>query len=409
MDTEKTVELRIEKVVYPGRGLARLDGYVVFVGGVLDGELVSARIRKRKKNYAEADLAEVIEPSGRRIAPECPLDNICPGCSYQHVGYSAEIELKRSQFRNFLEHDCSLRLPFDLEAVPSPRSLGYRNKISLHSAAGDGKVNLGYVGYDGRTVIDVPACPLAVPEINDFLSGLRCDPDFFGSLTDGKEVVLRYAGATGTYYLVSDRKGRSPISSSISLKHAVEETGIGELKVPLNGFFQVNIPVLNSVVDYVGKVTRQIAPSAFVDAYCGAGPFAIAASEEGVPDVLGIDSDDASIGAAEINCRDRGIDNVSLIDEHAGRILDEALEQVEGADVCVLADPPRRGLGKDVCRALVEKRPAHILYISCAPDKLARDIGKLAETGYELVDAKLFDMFPRTSHFETATLLRYAG
>ena len=163
---DDTVELKIADVVYPGRGLARMDGCVVFVSGVLPGETVSARITRRRKNFAEAELIRIEVPSPRRVEPACPLAGTCPGCCYQHADYAEELRLKEAQFVNLLQRIGRVEGPDRLPSVPSPAPLGYRNKITLHASPdpGGGR-RLGYFAFDNRTVLDVPACPLAVAEI----------------------------------------------------------------------------------------------------------------------------------------------------------------------------------------------------------------------------------------------------
>ena len=152
-----TATLTIADVVYRGKGLARMDGQVVFVGGVLPGETVEVRFVRRHKNYSEAVLLDITDPSPKRIAPVCPLTTVCPGCCYQHADYGTEIVLKQAQLVNLLQRQVKVDPAICLPPVASPRSLEYRNRISLHASEDGSSKALGYIGEDNRTVIDVPA------------------------------------------------------------------------------------------------------------------------------------------------------------------------------------------------------------------------------------------------------------
>ncbi|MFW6151538.1 MAG: class I SAM-dependent RNA methyltransferase [Verrucomicrobiota bacterium] len=405
MENGEQLELDIDKIVFPGRGLSRTGGCVVFVPGVVHGERVRARVSKKKKNYAEAVLDEVIDASEYRIEPACPINSKCPGCCYQHVSYEAEVDIKRKQFINFIEHNAGMCAPADVGAVPSPSFTGYRNRITLHVAEDSNGPYVGYIGYDNRSIIDVPACPLACPEINELLCSLRSDRDFMESLPRDGTLMLRYSPGSGAYFLVKDKKHKRDIRAGVSLNYAREDTVIGTVKVPPGGFFQVNAAVMNMLLEYVLDAIGDVRPLSFIDVYCGSGLFAIAAASAGVSNVLGIESDAACVKAARENCREKGLENVTFLADAAGDVLGAALDCVELENTMALVDPTRRGLEKPVREALVSRRPQRIMYVSCAPDTMARDLKELAGAGYKIERARLFDMFPRTPYFESVVML----
>ncbi len=409
MEKGDQIEVDVEKVVFPGKGLARLDGYVVFVPGVIEGERIRARITRSKKKYAEAVLEEVLKPSPARSEPVCPINDKCPGCCYQHTSYEREIDIKGKQFVNFLEHEAGLNVPEGIDAVQSPSCTGYRNRITLHIAEGSNGTCLGYIGYDKQSVVEVQSCPLALPEINDFMASLLSDADFMSSLPRDGTVMLRHSPVSGTYYLVKEKKRQSVVRAGISRKYIEEDTVMGPIKAPLKGFFQVNVSVLNMLLECVAGIVRDIEPASFVDVYCGSGLFSIAAASAGVANVLGIEADTSLVKAAELNCREKGLDNVTFLADSAGNVLGNALDCVDSSGTMVLVDPTRHGLERPVRDALISSRPKWVMYISCAPDKLARDLKPLAEAGYRIEKARLFDMFPRTPYFESATLLQLEG
>ena len=208
---EEIATLRIEKVVYRGNGLARMNGLAVFVPGTIAGELAEIRIEERKKNFAKAVLVRILEPSPYRIKPICPLavvpaemcasdSGYCPGCSYQHIAYEEEVRIKNGQFTEMISYKTNVENDAFLAPAASPVPLGYRNKITLHTWRRDAKVNLGYLGPDNRTVIDVMECPLAVQPINDLLKDLRGKSGFIASLMNGENITMRYTDIDGAHY-----------------------------------------------------------------------------------------------------------------------------------------------------------------------------------------------------------------
>lgn len=394
---EDAIELVIADVVYPGRGLARHEGLVVFLEGVLPGEQVCARITRRHKKYAEAELVEIRAASPRRIEPACGLTAACPGCSYQHMRYETELELKQRQLVDLLARlggcpGIPVRPP-----VAAPASSGYRNKITLHVQTRDGARRLGYVGRNNVTVLDVQACPLAHPDINRRLTELRADREALDALPDGASVVLRRTGHDGVLWWP---KGNPP---RVTLR---EDTPLGTLEVPPDSFFQVNPDVAAQLVERAGKIVSRCKPRVAIDLFCGVGTFAIAAGLRGVPAVLGIDSDRHAIRSARRNASAHGLRGVEF---HAGRVmdcLDGALQPVAPAETLLIVDPPRSGLERPIVDRLAAYGAANLLYVACAPDTMARDVRVLVNSGYRPEETGLFDMFPRTPYFESLTHLR---
>jgi len=409
-EAREPVTLTIENVVYRGKGLAHKDGKVIFIHGVLPGEVVQAAIVHDHKRYADAHLIDVLEASPRRVRPTCPLSYApgksaglpCPGCTYQHVDYAEELRIKQSQFTDLLAHMAGLDpAAFCLPPVPSPAPSGYRNKITLHAVAGRKGLTLGYVAEDNRTVIDIPRCPLAVPPLNDLLGKLRSDARFCDGLRTKMALTLRFTASDGALYWTSPPSRFRPRNTSGN--RLTETTSLGPLNVHRIGFFQINPPLAELITARVSELLRQVAPQTLVDLYCGVGVFALAAARVGVPHVLGIDSDEAAIRNACRNAAEHPA--VTCICRDAPKGIAQALDKIDPAGCTVIVDPPRRGLDAEIIGALTDRKPAHIVYISCAPDTLARDLRTLCAGGYTPASSQLFDMFPRTPYFETITHL----
>lgn len=392
------VRLEVADLVYPGRGLARLDGRVVFVPGALPGETVSARITRLKKNYAEAVLLEVESPSPDRISPACPLAGECPGCSYQHLDYGAEVRIKESQFRDLLKKLGKISDPPLKDPVPGSEPLGYRNRITLHAGAETSPAPLGYYGFDNRTVIDIPACPLAREGINRTLAGLREDQEFRTGLQPGESLLLRWTQTDGALYRRGKHRGEDTILT--------ETTRLGEVRVPLGSFFQVNVPVADRLLKDLAGILSRLHPAAAIDLYCGCGIFALAAGKAGVPNVLGIDRDRRAVEAARENARRHELPGLQFETLSAPDGLRFGLEPLPPEETLLILDPPRSGLEKEVLRLIARAGPASLVYISCGPDTLARDAKLLTEAGYRVERTGTYDMFPRTPHFESLTVFR---
>lgn len=406
-ESAESVRLEITDVAYRGRGLGRHDGKVVFVAGTLPGEAVEAVVIRHHKNFSEARLTAIHHASPQRIEPACPLAvraaageggaAFCPGCCYQHAAYPLELSLKQAQLSGFLKRMAGVDPAVCAEPVPSPEPLGYRNKIVLHGASREGGGVLGYFAEDNATVLDVPACPLAHPEIQARLSALRADPAFMARLRDNFLLALRWTPRDGVVHWT----GQKPAAESF----LTVTTALGEIRVPRGSFFQVNAAVADRLIVHVQETLGRLAPESAVDLYSGVGMFAFAAVRAGVRSVTGVEVDAAAVAAARAHAEAQALAGVEFVAEPAARAAGPVLRGMNPARTVVIVDPPRRGLDPKVLKALVRSRPAHILYVSCAADTLARDIVALKPSGYAVASARLFDMFPRTPYFETAVLL----
>ncbi len=392
-------ELEIRDVVYRGSGIARRGGIVIFVPGTLPGEIARVRITGCGKRFLTGEAIEILRPSPDRIEPCCRLadGSRVPGCVYDHAAYGAEVALKDAQLRNFLRRLVADGDGVFLPPVPSPSPLHYRNKAVFHVQKAGGPLRAGYLGDDNRTVIDVPACPLANPAINFAWTQMRNGK----SLRDGDCVTFRHTKADGVVSWI----GRPPEKA----KWLTEESLAGPLLVPPDGFFQVNPEVANALVaevmNWLVEAARKTGAFRLLDLYCGVGVFGLAAAKNGFADIIGIESGRAAIAAARRNARTLGATSASF---HCERVADAARQgfHCPGFErTMAIVDPPRAGMEPGTAEALAKAGPAAAIYVSCDPATLTRDLAVFAEHGYSVRRARVFDMFPRTLHFETAVLL----
>ena len=394
------IGLEITDVAYRGSGIARQGGVVVFVPGTLPGEVAKVRITGAGKRHLTGDVVEILKPSPDRIAPCCRLaDGIrVPGCVYDHAAYTAEVSLKDAQLRNFLRKLVTDNDDVFLPPVPSPTPLHYRNKAVFHAQKDpDGTLRAGYLGDDNRTVIDIPRCPLADEAINNAWAQLRAE----GKLRDGDCVTFRRTKADGVVNWI----GRPPEKA----RWLTEESGVGPVLVPPDGFFQVNPQVADALVadvrSWIAEAARETGANRLLDLYCGVGVFGLAAARDGIAEVVGIESGRNAVAAARRNARNLGASRATFHCETAAEAARKGFHCVEMSRTIAVVDPPRSGMEPAAAEALAKAGPPAVIYVSCDPATLTRDLGVFAAQGYAVRRARVFDMFPRTLHFETAVLL----
>jgi len=349
MRPREEVTLEIESIAYGGDGIGRHEGRVVFVPFTIPGEKVRARITKAQRQWARGELVEVINASPDRVAPPCPWFTRCGGCAYQHIAYPRQLEIKTRQVAEAFRRIGKITDPPVEPARPSPKDYHYRNRITVHV---DPPL-IGFRGIDPREVVDIKACLLAEQGVNEALTALR----------------LKRHPRPGPATLRSDPEAR--------------------------GFRQVN----DGAAEILAGVVAEMAGSGelLVDAYCGAGFFAKRLRDR-FTRIIGIDWDARSIESA--NCDLAG--NEHYLAGDTSELLADALG--EGQSAVVLLDPPAQGIAPPVIDTLLSALPGRVVYVSCDPATLARDLSKLAHA-YHLRRAVPVDMFPQTASIETACLL----
>ena len=346
----RVVDLRIDDVAFGGKGVAREEGKAVFVPYTVEGERVSAEIVREKKQFAEAELVDVKQSSPNRVAPQCPYFARCGGCAYQHIDYQHQLAIKWRQVRDALQRIGKLKDIPMRPIIPSPKQYAYRNRITVHAQEGV----IGFFRRDSHRLIDIERCPISREEINLALAKLR------------EQKHLR----DGHYTLRAGSKPRV--------------------------FSQVNDEVAqalrNLIIDLVPPNQELL-----IDAYCGAGFFAKALLDK-FERVIGIDWDRFAIAAAKKNATEKE----TFI---AGDIESE-LQKV-GAfhfPTTIVIDPPATGLTEKVLKTISDLAPETLIYVSCNPPTLARDLKELQHR-FAINWITPLDMFPQTAEIEVAVQL----
>lgn len=382
------LEVRIENLTNEGNGVARVDGWVVFVPFALPGELVKCRIYRNHKNYSNADLVEVLEPSAERVPTVCSLFGTCGGCQYQHLAYDKQIAWKRRQVEELLLHMAKIEHPV-LPVIASPMQYGYRSKITPHfHKPKDGAVaEIGFLRVGTRnSMVDVEQCPIAMPALNEQLTQVR-EAARGGSFKNGATLLMR-ATATGV------------LTRADAI--AVEQVGAVKFEFQAGDFFQNNPFILPDFVTYAVEEAKASGALYLVDAYCGSGLFGISAAKE-FQEVLGVELSETAVKKAAHNAEINGLTNCRFIAADAREIFAQVPHA--GSDTVVIIDPPRAGCSEEFLQQLFTFGPKRVVYISCNPATQMRDLVLFTAAGYRLNKVQPFDLFPQTKHLECVMTL----
>jgi len=384
------LELSIHTLTNEGNGLARVNDWVVFVPFALPGEKVRARVFRNHKNYSEADLIEVIEPSPNRVEPVCPLFGRCGGCQYQHLSYAAQVEWKQRQVAELLKH--MAKIEFAVEpVVTSPQTMGYRSKITphFHKPKNGTIAEIGFLRAGTRnSMVDVPQCPIAMADLNERLALVREDVHSGRrEFKNGATLLLRSAGG-----------------EVLTHPHdlAREEVNGVRFEFQAGDFFQNNPFILPAFVDHVVDEAKASGATFLIDAYCGSGLFALC-SASSFQQVSGVEVSATAVVKAKHNADLNGFTNCSFIAASAEHIFADVPHAAQ--DTVVIVDPPRAGCGEAFLQQLFAYGPKAVVYVSCNPPTQMRDLVMFREAGYELKRVKPFDLFPQTKHLECVMTL----
>lgn len=384
------LDVRIENLTNEGAGVARVDGWVVFVPFTIAGELVKCRVFRNHKNYSEADLIEVLEPAPNRVAPKCALFGQCGGCQYQHLAYAEQLESKQRQVAELLKHMAKIEHPVR-EVIPSPVEYGYRSKITphFHRPKSGGIGAIGFLRARTRNaMVDVEHCPIAMPELNAQLAAVRerarANADAF---KNGATLLMRAA-----------KNGVLTRNDEI----AVEDVDGIRFEFQAGDFFQNNPFILPKFVRHAIDEAKTTGAKFLVDAYCGSGLFAISAARD-FEQVIGVEISESAVKKASHNAEINGFTNCRFMAADAQHVFKDVPHA--GADTVVLIDPPRAGCSPEFLQQLFAFGPKGVVYVSCNPATQMRDLVLFTEAGYQLGTVQPFDLFPQTKHLECVMTL----
>lgn len=424
--------LEIESLSFGGKGVARADGRVIFVRGAVPGDLVWVHLLREKKRYAEAEAVRFEKYSALRCAPLCPVFDECGGCQWQMLPYVEQLRHKELIFRDILQRQCAVVDEQISTILASPVTWNYRSRVQFKcQVLQDGKLVIGFFRPDSHFVVDVQSCPVAAPQFNQLLLRLR-------ELLQGKPFATQIkqldmeTGDDGQLRLIVHYRGYDadslaeslrPLQQEESMAIFVQARGKSSLRhisgphdlqievdspsIPLTysagGFAQINLAQNRQMVAEALRLAASDPSWRVLDLYCGMGNFSLPFARR-VQDLVAVEDFVGSVEQGRTNASKNRIENVEFIARPALGAY-AALAGEQGFDLVIL-DPPRSG-AKEVVVDLLQQRAPRILYVSCDPMTLARDIKILQEGGYRLIESRPLDMFPQTYHLESISLLEF--
>lgn len=362
----------IEDLAFGGEGVARVGEFVLFVPFVITGESVEIEVTEVKKTFGRAKLLRVLTPSPDRTEPLCQHFAACGGCQYQHINYAAQLRFKQKQVADLFQRIGGIDPSIVAPVVPCPQPYGYRNRIMIRSQWNkpEQKLNIGFVRWDCGLVEDIFDCKISEPALNEQIAHVRKNPPPKG----GIKVVLRIPPE--------------------------------DWEVPRDSFFQNNFFLLPGLVQAVREKLTAAKTKHLVDLYCGVGFFGIELADS-VESFVGVECDRMAITAARKNAAKRNLTNGEFISATVEEALPQLVNRFSAEATSVLIDPPRKGCLPETLQLLRAQRPAQIIYVSCHPATMARDLNILCSEGvFKLESVTPLDMFPQTQHVECVADLR---
>lgn len=436
----------IKSLGHSAEGVGRVDDFTVFVPGALVGEQVEARITEVKKNYAMAAIAKIVRKSPERVVPSCEIYEKCGGCQLQHLSYAGQLQVKRQQVVDAVERIGKQKSVQIYPTIGAANPWNYRNKMQFPIGLQKKQVVIGCFAQGSHNIIDTRNCRIQEEANNAIANAMReivqelsihvyDEKTQKGTLrhvigrvgSDGVMVVLVTAGKVLPHAAEIVAKLRAKVPNLVSVMQNInpkttnmimgditkhiwgQNTILAKLEdltfhISARSFFQVNTKqaevLYNKALEYAGLTGKETV----IDAYCGTGTISLFLAKR-AKNVIGIEIVEPAIRDAKKNAQDNNVKNVEFIVGDATAVMPQLYKQGIKPDVIVV-DPPRVGCTPRVLQTFAAMKPQRIVYVSCYPASLARDLEILGSLGYKTIKIQPVDMFPQTSHIESVVLLQ---
>ena len=429
-----------------GEGIVKTDGFAVFVPFAAKGDKIKLKILKVNKNFGFGKVLEVLEPAEDRVEPVCPAFGKCGGCNLQHLSYPAQLLYKREKVYEAIKRIGGA----DIEVAPctpSPDALEYRNKISVPVCSIDGKTEAGFFAPHSHRVVPCQACVLQDKVFYEIIEAVKAHMDKYGIAAYDEE---RHKGYVRHIYIRRGAKTRETMVSIVSAKGKLKNENelvssllgvCGDIKSVIinenkdktnvilgdkcrviygsdyikdmlcgkefiihhNSFYQINSRLTELLYKKGAELLGDLRGKTVLDIYCGIGTISLTCASD-AERIIGIEYVKEAAENAKENAALNGIENAEFYAGDASEVMEKLSKDGIKADAIIL-DPPRKGCDEALLKTVANLNPAKILYISCNPATLARDMKYLSSYGYNADTAYPFDMFPQTAHVESVVLL----
>ncbi|MCB2290516.1 23S rRNA (uracil(1939)-C(5))-methyltransferase RlmD [Clostridium sp. CS001] len=439
--------MTIDNMGYEGEGVGKIDNFTVFVAGAIVGEKVKVKIVKLSKSFAFGKLLEIIETSKSRIEPVCSIYKNCGGCNIQHVDYEAQLDFKTDRVKQVMGRIGKLEDVIIHPTIGMKDPYNYRNKVQLPVSNKAGEVNIGFYAARSHDIINMETCYIQ-DKVADIVVKLTKqwmkeygvqsynEENHQGSV---RHIMIRKGFKTGEVMVVVVTKGKSlPFKEEFIALMTKKIQGLVSIVQNVNNE-KTNVILgaqcktlwgKDTITDYIGEFKFEVSPLSFfqvnsiqtevlygkaleyanlsggevvLDAYCGTGTISLFLSQK-AKKVYGVEIVPEAIENAKINAKENNVHNTEFIVGEAERVIPKLISEGVRADV-VVVDPPRKGCDKSLLEAISSMKPKTIVYVSCDPGTLARDLGILGELGYKTIEIQPVDMFPQTAHVECVVKL----
>jgi len=385
-----------------GRGIGYLNDKIIFVPKSVPGDIVNVKITLEKKNYLEGKILEIIKPSKLRIKAICPYFNICGGCDLMNITLSESLDYKLNKVNEMLEKG-KINYRVD-EIIKSDSTYNYRNKVTLKVV--DSKI--GYYENETHNIVEINYCYLCNEIINDLIKNIkildisngeiviRCNynDELLISIKNDDE-IKNIKDVIDNYKIVGIIKNDVTIYGE---NYFIDKINDYLFKVSYNSFFQINPFICSKLFDFIEAETKKSIN--VLDLYCGVGTLGIVASKNS-KSVLGIEIVNNAIIDANLNKMLNNKNNIEFICDDTRNVINKITNTFD----TIILDPPRNGVSKNVLNKIINEKIKKVIYVSCNPITLIRDL-KILENEYEIIDFKLLDMFPNSEHVESYVVLK---
>ena len=410
-------DIKIIDILQDGRGVARQEGKTVFVENAVYGETLDAKVIAEKKNFLEAKKLQTKIKSDYQRKPPCPYFYECGGCSIMDINYDTQIELKKNLIKNALKKSTGLEID-GIEIVKSPE-FRYRNKIRLQVDKDGG---LNYLETYSKKFVKIDDCLIADEKISENLAKIEkicrdINQKFIGIVEEisirasENDILLNFQGNfdNNTIAYIKEKYSTSKYSINLLIgrdlitisgeRYLDYKIGQKEFKISANDFYQVNEYQIENLYQIAREFLGQ--NQKLLDLYCGSATSSMSINDD---HIVGVEINKNAIEDAKENAKRNGLRDYKFIAKNA-KFIDSSFIIKEKIDA-VTVDPPRAGLDKDVVKTIANSGIEKVVYISCNPQTLARDIKRFMDRGYKLEKIKAVDMFPQTMHVEAIALIQ---